>query len=300
MFKKTLLCLTTLCSALSAETPQWSLQDTNAGWNTETLASLYFHNSELQRQWAWELLSHVRFSGSEKILDFACGDGKITWELARLANQGHVLGIDMSSMMIHLAHLKFPPFAYPNLEFKRTESLTFSDFPGNHDCDLVCAFCVFHFIKDPVSTLLQLKTHLKPTGKLLLTVPTNENPLLYETAQRMFEKYSLPAPWTTEMTTRNLKINTIEGSSVILAQAGFDILFQEQVRTPNPFYSMEEFIIWMMGTFSANWGIPSEISLSFFTDMANKMYEIDSTIIDEEGRVNIVIPRIHLIASPAQ
>ena len=98
---------------LNANVPNWSFDNANSGWNSSSLAEMYFHYSETQRQWAWELLGKHRFKGNEKILDFGCGDGKITAELSHLVVDGNVLGVDLSSEMLRLAQIKFPQFADP-------------------------------------------------------------------------------------------------------------------------------------------------------------------------------------------
>jgi ubiquinone/menaquinone biosynthesis C-methylase UbiE len=43
-----------------------------------------------------ELIEKMRLQGCESVLDIGCGDGKITARLALAANQGKVLGIDLS------------------------------------------------------------------------------------------------------------------------------------------------------------------------------------------------------------
>lgn len=177
-----LLCL--IASSVSAEgISSWTYDDLENGWNSDALAKLYFHNSEPQRQWAWEALGKIAFTGQECILDFGCGDGKVSAEMSRLARNGTVLGVDVSKKMLHLAKIYFPPYAFPNLAFKESTSLTLDDFLGEQECDLVCAFAVFHLISNPLEVLKNLRTHLKPTGKLLLVIPTGQSPVLYEAAK---------------------------------------------------------------------------------------------------------------------
>lgn len=38
----------------------------------------------------------------------------------------------------------------------------------------------------------------------------------------------------------------------------------------------------MMGTVTANWNIPLAQSRSFFTDLIQRMYELDSNLIDQD------------------
>ncbi len=268
------------------------------GWNSDTLAKMYFHNSEIQRQWAWESLSKISFTGNEKILDFGCGDGKISAEMARLSKNGAVLGLDISEKMIHFAKILFPSYAFPNLEFKKSTSLTLDDFQGRQEYDIVCAFTVFHLISNPLETLKNLQEFLKPSGKLLITVPTGKNPILYQAANEIFAKYELPTPWQDNKNPNSPSMRTLDGCSFFLREAGYHIESSEIIDTDNPFYDLSDFIAWLVGTSTATWQIPNSITQAFYTDLVNRMYELDPTIIDIEGRVRFAMPRIHIIATP--
>ena len=78
-------------------------------------------------------------------------------------------------------------------------------------------------------------------------------------------------------------MRTLEGCSYFLKEAGYQILSLDLIETENAFYSLEELITWMMGTVTANWNIPLTQSRSFFTDLIQRMYELDSNLIDQEG-----------------
>lgn len=75
-------------SLCADQSPQWHIDNEKEGWKEEFLVQQYFHHSELQRQWAWHLLGQYRFQGDEKILDFGCGDGKITAEISHFIPRG--------------------------------------------------------------------------------------------------------------------------------------------------------------------------------------------------------------------
>lgn len=267
------------------------------GWNSDELVKMYLHNSEIQRQWAWENLSKISFLGDEKILDFGCGDGKISAELARLSKNGTVLGLDVSERMIHLAQILFPKYAFSNLEFEASTSLTFADKSEDEQYDLICAFTVFHLISDPLETLKNLKIHLKASGKLLITVPTGENLVLYEAANEVFAKYGLHTPWKGKNALNKQSMRTKEGCVFFLKEAGYQLESIEIIDTDNPFYDLDDFITWLIGTSTATWQIPLSISRNFYTDLVNRMYELDPAIIDQEGRVRFKMPRIHLTAT---
>lgn len=275
-----------------------TFNDVDRGWNSDSLAKMYFHHSETQRQWAWESLGNVSFTGHEKVLDFGCGDGKVTAEMARLIKNGTVLGVDVSEKMIHLAKIYFPTYAFPNLTFNNSESLTLSDLPGAEEYDLVCAFTVFHLISNPLEVLKNLKTHLKPSGKLLIVVPTGENPALYQAAGEIFPKYGLETPWNKNKVPKCPSMRTLEGCSSLLNEAGYHIESLQIIDTDNPFYDLDDFIAWMVGTATATWQIPLALSQSFFDEIAHRMCQLDPRIIDEEGRFRFKMPRLHVTATP--
>jgi len=258
---------------------------------------MYFHNSELQRQWAWELLAKQHFNGQERILDFGCGDGKICAELSRFVPRGGITGFDISSEMIAFAKIKFPQYAYPNLEFKQSSSLTFEDVPGKQTYDVVTSFCVFHLVPNSLEILKNLKSHLKPEGKLVLVVPAGKNPAFFEAANQTFEKYQMSAPWK-NTPPANPSMRTTDGCRTLLTNAGYRVQSIEMVDTDTAFYDKQELIDYTIGTTTANWNIPVAKSRSFFTDLVNRMIELDSEVIDSEGRVHFKLSRIHVVALP--
>lgn len=287
-----ILCLcATILSIASEELPQ--------GWDANLMAKAYFHHSELQRQWAWELLGKVRLSGHEKVLDFGCGDGKISAELSRLLSKGSVTGVDISSAMIDFASLKFPSYAYPRLQFQKVQSPTFGDTVGSHDYDIICAFSVFPQVTDPLTTLKNLRSHLRQDGKLLMVVPTSTSSAFFQAASEMFSHYNMETPWSKKVSPEMAKMFTLEGCSSILGEAGFDIASMEMIDTDNPFYSQEELTLWMVGTMSSVWHIPYSISHSFFKSLVARMCKFDPEIVDNEGRIHFKLSRLRIIAVPS-
>jgi trans-aconitate 2-methyltransferase len=293
------LVLGTTCSLAASEISSITFTDVDKGWNSKELVKLYFHNSETQRQWAWEILSKISWKGDEKVLDFASGDGKISAEIARLVSRGSVLGVDVSECMVHFAEINFPSYAFHNLKFAQSESITFSDFLGIQDCDIVTALTAFHLISNPIEVLKNLKTHLKPAGKLLLTIPTGKNEALRKAADEVFPKYGMNTPWNSvlEPSISGTSMRTEEGASEVLEAAGYKIESIELISNDNPFTDIDDLIIWHIGTASATWQIPLTIAPAFFTDLVNRMVELNPDMIDSEGRVRFAMPRLHIIAS---
>ena len=280
---------------LLAQVPDWSFEDIKQGWNSDLITKTYFHYSEMQRQWAFELLGKVPFKGDEKVLDFGCGDGKISADMSHLVSKGSVLGVDLSFNMLELAKRKFPPFAYKNLAFRQSTSLVCSDLEeGTYD--VISAFTVFHLVNKPLEVLKNLKFHLSIDGKLLLVVPTGNNPIFYQAANEIFPKYGITTPRFASRDSKNQTMRTLEGCAFFLQEAGYKIELLELVETKNPFYDVEELIQWMVGTVSANWNISKEVSYFFFKDLVMRMCELDPGMMSADGSIFFNNARIHAVA----
>lgn len=261
------------------------------GWNCPELAEAYHHHSEIQREWAMELIGSFPFEGAEEILDFGCGDGKISAWLSHRVPNGSVTGYDISSSMIELAKQLFLPSSYENLHFQTSE------ITGVYD--LICSFSVLHFVDDPLATLIDLKSHLKPTGLLLLTIPEAPSLKKRKIANDLLQKLEIEQPWKNRPSyTHEFSIRTLKGCEIHLKEAGFEILSIRKEDSPYLFQDVEAYINWNIGTASANWGIPFSSCRSVFTEFVQKLLESDPELLDSNGRLIELIPRIHVVAKP--
>ncbi len=124
----------------------------NYDWNAEE----YETNSANQKKWGKEIISSLHLRGNERVLDIGCGDGTLTKELAKGAEQGEILGIDSSMDMIKLAEKKYPNSTNHNLSFKCLDA-RFLNLEGQFD--IIFSNEALHWIKDH-STLMKNITHL--------------------------------------------------------------------------------------------------------------------------------------------
>lgn len=148
-------------------------------------AGYYVKHSSLQKSLAKEILDNYPMSPRAHILDVGCGDGRITAELANVANQGKVLGIDASPGMIEFASRNFPKTEFPNLDFLQgmAEEVEFSQ-----QFDLIVSFSCFHWLKDPKRAIRQLSSSLKQGGEMLILTYPKESPY-YRYLQTALENY---------------------------------------------------------------------------------------------------------------
>jgi len=112
-----------------------------------------------QKEWGAKLIQELNIVGTERILDLGCGDGTLTAQLAALAPQGAVLGIDASQGMIETAKTSVAD----NLSFavRDINGLDFED-----EFDIVFSNATLHWIKNHDALLGKVHRALKQGGIL--------------------------------------------------------------------------------------------------------------------------------------
>jgi trans-aconitate 2-methyltransferase len=132
---------------------------------TEWNATDYSRHSSLQETMAAEVLARLDLSGSERILDVGCGDGKITAEIAARSPHSSVLGVDPSRDMIHFAQQHFELATRPNLRFAVADARSL---PFKPEFDLVVSFNALHWIPEQDAALASIRSVLIPEGRAQL------------------------------------------------------------------------------------------------------------------------------------
>lgn len=93
----------------------------------------YKKASRHQKEWGNGLISQIRLSGNEAVLDLGCGDGVLTERIAQLVPDGTVLGVDASRGMIETAKrlerdgLKFIQMDIDDLDFQERFDIIYSN-----------------------------------------------------------------------------------------------------------------------------------------------------------------------------
>lgn len=124
---------------------------------------LYSANNLLQYNFAMKMLSKISFNLKSRILDIGCGDGLITYEMAKLAKQGCIIGTDISNKMISYANETYR--FQKNLRFLQMDS-TQNIF--NQQFDIVTSFNCLHWVKDQESALNGLMKAIIPGGQVVI------------------------------------------------------------------------------------------------------------------------------------
>ncbi len=284
------------CTSLHANIPNWSLNNQEWGWNQLELAKTYYHHSEGQRQTAWDALSLYSFKGDEKVLDFGCGDGKITAVISKLTKKGHVVGVDLSPMMVEIASSLFPPPTYSNLEYVVSQSVNFSNWEGDRNFDLVTSFCCFHLVPDPKETLLNISSVMRKGATFVCNSAVAVCPAVITAAEKTFVEFDLPIPWKMGGGGEANPIRSVTDLTRALEYAGLDPVILDVNDRPGYYLDKQEYVSWCIGTLTANWGVPFEIKESFFEKYVDYYVEEDSTVMDEKGVVKVPMVMVNCLA----
>jgi len=120
-------------------------------------------------------------------VDFGCGPGFFTVEMARMLNgEGEVIAADLQEGMLEIVRQKIKGTALENTVRlhkcgEDTTGLTVK-------ADLILAFYMIHEVPDQVKLFKELKTILKPDGKLLIIEPRfHVNKMAFEAMTKKLE-----------------------------------------------------------------------------------------------------------------
>ncbi len=136
-------------------------------------------------------------SAGERIIDVGCGCGDTTFELARRAGPGgHVLGIDISTPMLAHAETR----AESRVGMEKNIAFACGD-AQSHPFEAAAFDVVFSrfgvmFFDDPVAAFTNLKSALKPGGRLAFVCwqSAKDNPWVRIPLDAVARHVSLPAP----------------------------------------------------------------------------------------------------------
>jgi trans-aconitate 2-methyltransferase len=156
---------------------------------TEWDASGYAGISGLQQAMATEVLALLRLSGTERVLDVGCGNGKVTAEIASRVPNGAVLGVDSSADMIASARHEFGPEVRPNLRFEVADARQLS---FRREFDLVVSFNALHWVPEQEQVLRSIRSVLSSHGTAQLRlVPAGQRKSL----ENVIEETRLSSRW---------------------------------------------------------------------------------------------------------
>ncbi len=208
-------------------------------WNGDDYAA----NSEVQLQWAMDLIEKLKPGGDEQLLDIGCGDGKVTAMLAARLEYGRVTGIDSSESMVERARRSYG-HKVKNLEFQLQDARSL---PFEQQFDLIFSNAALHWIIDHRPVLEGIFRALKPGGRLLVQMGGKGNA---ETVVRAMEKVIARKPWQRYFQNFSFPygFHGPEEYTGWLEEAGFIIKYIRLVPKDMVHADREKFIGWLRTT----------------------------------------------------
>ncbi|GEM_PF-624733 len=131
----------------------------------------YKNNSNLQYDFAHRLLKDAGIKPTDRILDIGCGDGRVTANMAGIANKGMVLGTDLSPEMIQSASREYKKSNLGFMVMDAQKNIFQNQF------DVVTSFCCLHWVAEQLHALTGIKNSLTENGKAILLVPLRHEEL---------------------------------------------------------------------------------------------------------------------------
>lgn len=248
----------------------------------------YKQASTHQKEWGNNLISELSLSGNEAILDLGCGDGGLTEQLAQLAPNGTVLGIDASDGMIVTAQNRVKP----NLMFKKMD-INMLDF--HNKFDVIFSNATLHWIKDHRRLFKNSFRALRDGGVILWDFAGDGNcsnffNVIREKIQSdKYKNYFNNFEWPWYMPTKN-------DYTQIVANSGFRKYSIVEINRDRFFFNADEMIKWIdqpsIVPFISI--IPDEMKSEFRDDVIKAMLE---RTLQSDGTCFETFRRIHIRAN---
>ncbi|MFE6839913.1 class I SAM-dependent methyltransferase [Streptomyces sp. NPDC057705] len=139
-------------------------------------------------------LAAADVSATDHVLDIGCGTGEITRDVARRADSGRVLGVDLSAAMLRVARQRAADEGLHNADFVQAD-VQVHPFPAA-SFDVAVSRTGTMFFADPVAAFRNIGTALRPGGRLVQLVwqPPTGNEWLRSFARALAAGRPLPTP----------------------------------------------------------------------------------------------------------
>ena len=173
----------------------------------------------------WELSYNKAVENTKKhlnrediVLDYACGIGTITNEIAK--NVKEVLAVDISSKMIDVARRNASKLNVENVKYEK--SIIFDESYKEESFDVITAFNILHLLEDSKEVIQRINELLK-TGGLFIS----ETPCMGEKKSLLGTFLSLLSKLRIVPYLNSLKFNELED---LLTERKFQIIETEDLQ----------------------------------------------------------------------
>ncbi|MCP3819624.1 class I SAM-dependent methyltransferase [Streptomyces sp. A3M-1-3] len=175
------------------------------------------------------LLEAARITGTDRVLDIGCGNGRITRLAARAG--AYALGVDLSAPMLERARVSAQAERLDNVGFAQGDAQVYAFDSGAFDV-AVSRFGVM-FFADPVAAFANIGRALRPGGRLAFICPQDfsgsEQATVFAAVARHVQ---LPQP-SADAGPGSLSLADPEHTARVLTDAGFREVVVSGVELPH-------------------------------------------------------------------
>ena len=150
-------------------------------WSAADVAETWPKTEAISDQGTPLLMEALRLQPGEHVLDVACGGGKTTMAAARAVGpSGHVTGVDISKGMLELAKQRLAEAGLSQVELVLCDAQV-DPFPSGPFDAALSQFGIM-FFDDPKAALGNIRSHLKPGGRVAFVVWQPEDRMAWSPA----------------------------------------------------------------------------------------------------------------------
>ena len=184
-----------------------------------------FYDAELRRHHA-HFRAALDVGRHDRVLDVGCGAGQTTRDVARIAVEGSVAGIDVSDELLQAARQRSADEGLRNVAFERGDAQV-HPFPAAHFDLCISRFGVM-FFANPVAAFANIGRAMRPGARLVLMVWQNRerNPWSAAIQQALAQDNAPPASGGA------FSLADRAATTRLLGDAGFDSMAFAEVREP--------------------------------------------------------------------
>ncbi len=150
-------------------------------WSAADVAETWPKTEAISDQGTPLLMEALRLQPGERVLDVACGGGKTTMAAARAVGpSGHVTGVDIAQGMLELAKQRLAEARLSQVELVLCDAQV-DPFPSGPFDAALSQFGIM-FFDDPKAALGNIRSHLKPGGRVAFVVWQPEDRMAWSPA----------------------------------------------------------------------------------------------------------------------
>lgn len=264
-------------------------QNTSAQSFTQTALSdpqLYQANCQMQLRWAEAMLDSIDIKSARHILDIGSGDGKITSNIALKNLNAKVIGLDISSEMVHFANRTY---GNQRVFFINGDA---QKLPFYEQFDVVVSFSTIHRLLHPQLAFKEIYKTLKVGGTFIAAFPASGSPIMSQAIATIDSK----PEWREYFSKPDRKNYALNDQKIRewLDEEGFIVVKSQTKWEDEIFSSRENFRDLLRATFSQRDLLPPEKELPFFEEIVEEY--LRNSPLDQKGQVHFYFNRIEVVA----